>query len=67
MKPVLKPAIALLGLAHRPPAVLFYGSAVILVLSVAAIASLARLGLGRRPQRGAGPAVKHAPTAWPGR
>lgn len=53
MKPGLGPAVALLGLAHRPSTVLFYGSAVILVLSIAAVASLARPGLGRRPQRSA--------------
>jgi hypothetical protein len=48
---VLDSVSALLGLTHRPSTALFYGSAVILVLSIAAIASLARLSLGRRPQR----------------
>lgn len=48
---VLDSISALLGLTYRPSTVLFYGSAVILVLSIAAVASLARLSLARRPQR----------------
>jgi hypothetical protein len=48
---VLDSISALLGLANRPSTALFAGSAVILVLSVIAIASLVRLSLSRRPRR----------------